>query len=70
MEKRILFKIRGLVFKCLNELAPDYLTSKCIRVANQQFHEHLRSASQNALFVPCSNLRSAERDFDVAGPRF
>ena len=64
---RIHFKILLLVFKCLNGLAPTYLSDL--------LHYHnsprlLRSSFQNLLAVPKSRLKTyGDRAFSVVAPR-
>jgi len=70
IEKRILFKIGLIVFKCLNGLAPGYLSCKCVTILSQPSHERLRSACHNTLCVRSRHLKTADRDFSVAGPVF
>jgi hypothetical protein len=50
--ERINYKLAVLVFKCLNGLAPSYLTSELHRVADIDARRHLRSASTVELIVP------------------
>ena len=68
IQKRVLFKICVMVFKCLNGLAPEYLSNKCIQISSMPFHEHLRSSDSNMLYVGNRNLKTVDRDFAVAGP--
>lgn len=63
---RIDFKVILFVFKCLNGLAPEYLTD-LVRLHRPS--RDLRSASLMVLEVPRSKLRSSgDRAFSVAAP--
>ncbi len=50
--ERIDYKLAVLVFKCLNGLAPVYLATEFLRVADIDARRHLRSASTARLDVP------------------
>ena len=64
---RIHFKILLLVYKCLNGLAPTYL-SELLRYTNGP--RLLRSSSQNFLAVPRTRLKTyGDRAFSAAAPR-
>ena len=64
---RIHFKILLLVYKCLNGLAPIYL-SELLRYSNSP--RLLRSSSQNFLAVPGSRLKTyGDRAFSVVAPK-
>ena len=67
LNKRIRFKILLLVYKCLNGLAPIYL-SELLRYSNSP--RLLRSSSQNFLAVPGSRLKTyGDRAFSVVAPK-
>ena len=64
---RIHFKILLLVYKCLNGLAPTYL-SELLRYTNGP--RSLRSSSQNFLAVPRTRLKMyGDKAFSAAAPR-
>ena len=64
---RIHFKIFLLVYKCLNGLAPTYL-SELLRYTNGP--RLLRSSSQNFLAVPRTRLKTyGDRALSAAAPR-
>ena len=64
---RIHFKILLLMYKCLNGLAPTYL-SELLRYSNSP--RILRSSSQNFLAVPRSRLKTyGDRAFSAVAPR-
>ena len=61
------FKILLLVYKCLNDLAPTYL-SELLSYTNGP--RLLRSSSQNFLAVPRTRLKTyGDRAFSTAAPR-
>ena len=68
VEKRIKFKIAVLMFKCMNCLAPKYLSdmlelrSAVTKVVSLRVHD------QNVLTVPSARLNIGSRSFAVAGP--
>ena len=67
LDYRIHFKIFLLVYKCLNGLAPTYL-SELLRYTNGP--RLLRSSSQNFLAVPRTRLKTyGDRAFSAAAPR-
>jgi len=65
VNKRIVFKIGVIVFKCLNGLAPKYLMDSCI---SKTCLPSLRSSNLNYLSVPSTNLVVGSRNFAVVGP--
>jgi hypothetical protein len=66
--QRIEFKLCLLVFKCLRQVAPLYLTSMCVTLASGPM-SHLRSAAHGDLLVPrCRTAGYGPRSFAVAGP--
>ena len=64
---RIRFKVILLVFKALNDLAPNYLSGLLSK--REGLNYHLRSGSCIHLIVPRFNTSFGERAFAVAGPR-
>ena len=64
----IQFKIALTVFKCMNNIAPPYL-SKCIQVKDQP-KKTLRTDKDYFLvkIPPVSNLYRTERSFSYCGP--
>ena len=61
------FRILPLVYKCLNGLAPIYL-SELLRYSNSP--RLLRSSSQNFLVMPRSRLKTyGDRAFPVVAPQ-
>ena len=52
LHKRVMFKTVVLVWKCLNSIAPGYLSKLCVPIASASGCQHLRSASTGLLQVP------------------
>ena len=53
VQKRVLFKLGVMVFRCLNDLAPQYLSEKCKLSDPVSTNMQLRSVEQRKLFVRC-----------------
>lgn len=67
VQQRVKFKVLLLVFKCVNNMAPRYLTDLIVPYKSTR---SLRSSSQNLLNVPFSrNSSYNERAFGAIGPR-
>ena len=66
--KRVVFKIATLVFKCLHDQGPPYLTEYCIPVSSIAGRCHLRSANTQQLYIPRSRNVIGRRAFSVCGP--
>ena len=68
--ERIKFKLCLLVFKCLHDLAPKYLSQHIIPLASDPARQRLRSSKTLDVYVPRSKLVGyGDRAFCVAGPR-
>ena len=66
---RIQFRLCVTVYKCLNGLAPQYLSELCRPVASVLGRCHLRSAARGQLVVPSYKLSTyGKRAFSYAGP--
>ena len=52
VRRRIDYKLCSLVYKCLHDAAPEYLSTCCIPVADIPGRRHLRSASRFMVTVP------------------
>ena len=52
ISQRIHYKLAMLVYKCLNGVAPQYLTELCVPVSTVPCRRQLRSASNLDLVVP------------------
>ena len=67
--QRVEFKLSVLVFNCMHNLAPSYLSTMCQPVADNAGRRHLRSAARGDLAVPATRtLQYGPRSFAVAGP--
>jgi hypothetical protein len=69
LRKRIEFKTCTLVYKCLHDTAPFYLTLFCRPVSTVLGRKHLRSAASGNLFVPTWRTSTfGPRSFAIFGP--
>ena len=67
VKARIEYKNLLFVYKCLNNLAPDYLTSL---ISHYMPNRNLRSSNAEYLSVPRTNLNSmGDRAFSAYAPR-
>ena len=67
MDERILFKVLLLVYKCVNGLAPAYLSNLLVPLQRERSH---RSNSMKLLKIPKTRLKSyGDRSFVYAGPK-
>ena len=68
-EPKAPFKVAMIVFKCLNGMAPQYLTDLCVPVSAVPGRRQLRSASNLDLVVPRTlSKRLGPRAFAACGP--
>jgi len=66
---RVFFKLAVTVHRCLNGLAPPYLSDYCVPAAGVDTQQQLRSPNRQLLAVPCYRLNTyGRRAFSVAGP--
>ena len=63
------YKFCLLVYKCLHNLAPSYLTSACVPLLNCAGRSSLRSAARGDILVPSAKTQYGTRNFAAAGPR-
>jgi len=66
--ERIQFRTAVTVHRCLNGLAPAYLTELCTPVTQNRSSCRLRSSCRNRLTVPSVKLTLGSRSFSVSGP--
>ena len=66
--ERIQFCIAVTVHRCLNGLAPAYLTKLCTPVTQNRSSCRLRSSYCHRLAVPSVKLSIGSRSFSVSGP--
>ena len=65
---RGMFKTVVLVWTCLNNTAPVYLSELCVPVTSASGRQHLRSTSTSLLQVLRARTMIGRRSFTVAGP--
>jgi len=69
IQQRLEYKICLLIFKCLHQMAPVYLTVMSDPVSASASRSHLRSAARGDLAVPRSRTTTyGQRSFSVSGP--
>jgi len=69
VQQRIEYKVCVLVYKCLHQAAPTYLSELCTSVSRSTSRSHLRSAARGDLAVPRSRTSTyGQRSFTVSGP--
>jgi len=68
INERITFKLCLLVFKCLNNLAPQYLRQHIKLLSDEPGRQRLRSSKTLELSVPHTRTSIGDRAFRVAGP--
>jgi len=68
IHERIQFRIAVTVRRCLNGLAPVYLTQLCTSVTQNRPSCRLRSSYCHRLAVPSVKLSTGSRSFSVSGP--
>ena len=62
VQQRIEYKLCVLVYKCLLQTAPIYLSELCIPVATSAGRSHLRSAVKGCLVVITAGLRTMDSE--------
>ena len=65
VNKRVTFKVLTTVFKCLNNMAPRYLSD---RIKFYVPTRNLRSINQHKLIETCTTNNYGKRSFFYAGP--
>jgi len=69
IQQRLEYKVCLLIFKCLHQMAPVYLTEMNDPVSASTSRSHLRSAARGDLAVPRSRTTTyGQRSFSVSGP--
>lgn len=69
LRQRVEFKLAVLMFKALNDLAPQYLSDDCQLVAASGCRHHLRSSQSFKCSITSTSTRLGDRAFSAAGPR-
>jgi len=68
VQQKIEYKMCVLVYKCLHQSAPIYLSEFCIQVAASAKRTHLRSAVHSNLIISyCRTKRYGQRSFASSG---
>ena len=57
-----------MMFKCLNNMAPEYLSKRFLEVSSIPPAYDTRHNSFNFLVVPATRLKIAARSFAISGP--
>ena len=69
VQQRIEYKMCVLVYKCLHQTAPIYLSELCIPVATSAGRSHLSSAVKGCLVISyCRTKNYGQRSFSYSGP--
>ena len=68
VQKRIVFKIATLVYKCMHEMAPSYLARDCVPASSVAGRSRLRSGSGYDLVWSGKATVSRTRTFGTSGP--
>ena len=68
VRRRITFKTAVLVYKCLHDMAPQYLQTYC-EPTSTVATRRLRSAHCGRLTVPRTRTNYGDRSFTIQGPR-
>jgi len=67
--ERVTFRLCVMVYKCLHDMAPRYLSELCRQTRNIEGRRQLRSATRGDLDVPRCRLSTYGRQaFSCAGP--
>jgi len=66
--ERIQYKLCLLTYKCLHNLAPNYLSVYIVPLSAVPSRQNLRSSKSSDIFIPRTNTKAGERAFCVAGP--
>ena len=68
MPERVTYKLCLLIYKCLHNLAPVYLSDAITPLSMVPSRQRLRSSTSLDLLVPRTCAKIGERAFHVAGP--
>ena len=67
--ERIQFRVAATVYRCLHNMAPQYLSEMCMPIATSARHQGLRTATSSDLVIPrVRRTTFGSRAFSVAGP--
>ena len=62
-----MYKLCLLVYKCLHQMAPVYLSEMCTTVSTVSARQRLRSATHGDLTVPATRTNYGQKSFSAAG---
>jgi len=68
VSQRVVFKTVLMVWKCVNGVAPAYLSDLCVPATAISGRQHLRSAATGTLLVPRVRTATGQRSFAVNEP--
>jgi len=68
ISQRVVFKTALMVWKCVHDVAPAYLSDLCVPAAAISGRQHLRSAATGTLLVQRARTATGQRSFAVNGP--
>jgi len=68
VSQRVVFKTALMVWKCVDGVAPAYLSDLCVPATAISGRQHLRSAAIGTLLVPRAWTATGQRSFTVNGP--
>ena len=68
IKQRIQYKVALLVYKCLHNCSPDYLSDFCVPVSSLPWHRALRSADHGDIVQPRLRTHFGARSFRVSAP--
>jgi len=69
INERVQYKLGVIIFRCLQNRAPQYLVDCCVRTSVISSRQRLRSANWRQLVVPRhSRSKFGYRSFSVAAP--
>ena len=57
-----------MVWKCVHDVAPAYLSDLCVPATAISGRQHLRAAATGTLLVLCARTATGQRSFAVNGP--
>lgn len=69
IQQRIDYKLCTLVYKCIHQTAPTYISELCVPVSSISGRRNLRSAAHGDLQIPATGTMTyGPRSFAVSGP--
>jgi len=68
VSQRVVFKTALMIWKCVHDVAPDYLGDLCVPATAISSRQHLRSAATGTLLVPHAWTATGQRSFAINGP--